>query len=111
MAFRANLFPQVQLSIGFENFTTVVRSPDQGNAAVPEHILQDEIGAKFLRNQRVHGLTICPPGQQVCARGFEFSCTGAEQGKAQAAFLYQSMHLIQQRRNALYLIDDNPITL
>ena len=107
--FRPDLFPEVELRITLQYPTTLVRGPHQGDAAVSEHVFQVEIVAELPWRQWVHRLADGPAGQQVRAGHLELARAGTEQGEAQAALLDQAVHLVQQGRNALHLIDNDPI--
>ena len=104
----ADLLPQIELRIRFEDVARRLARPHERDRAVAQHPVEIERGAELGRGERKHAPMERPSGEQVHPRRLELARAGAEEGEAQAPRLDEAVDLVQQRRQPLDLVHDHP---
>lgn len=105
-----DLLAKVRLGITREHFAGFGLAADCGRrqAAVAEGALELETLPQLLARQRVEAARRNPACEQVGAAAAQLASARASEQEAHPAMRFdQPMHLVQQRRDALHLVDEH----
>ena len=106
--FGADLLAQVELHVALQRGAPVLRRPDERDRPGPKRRLEIEVAAQFRGRQRVHRPAQRPPGQQIHAGRLQLARARPQEREAEPALLDEPVNLVQQVRQALDLVDDDP---
>jgi len=98
------LFPQVELSVGGESLAAVGSHPDHGQRAKAKRVVEVEVLAQLFGQEWMKLTTHGTAGEEVGPGGLEPAGAGAAENEAQVPLLDVAMHLVQQGRQPLYLV-------
>ena len=101
-----NLLLQIVANVGADALRCVGRQVVPGQHAAVQGAIQVEVG-NLGAHQRKQRLAQGTTAQQVCAATAQFAGAGAAQHKAQPAILDEPVHLVEQGRHFLHLVDDD----
>ena len=102
-----DLLAHVELDVALEHGPPIVGRHDQGQRTETQGAPDIEVPAHLVRRERVHRLAQGSPGEQVRAGRAELPCAGAEKGEADLPGLDEPVHLVEERRHALDLVEDH----
>ena len=103
-----NLFFQIKLGIGGQRVGFGVGVPHNRQKAELQCLVEVEFPAEFLGDEGVHRAAQGTAGQQVHTGTLQLAGARTAQDETQPLFLDKTVHLVQEPRQPLDLVDDHP---
>ena len=100
-----DLFAQVVGDVGVEQAARTGRLVDARQVTVVQHAVQVEDGAQLGGGETAQLVAYGAPAEQIGGAAAHFAGARPAQGKVVPAILDQPVHLVQQRRHLLDLVD------
>ena len=105
---RLDLLLQIELGVGLQALAGILRLPDDGKAALAQHPAEVEVAPEFLGEERKHQAPHARPASRFVPACLQLARARSQQHEAQAPLLDEAVHFVQQRRQPLDLVDDDP---